>query len=299
MSKTGKTVLQIICAIIAGLVSVLLAHTYSFAQEHQPDEYTCSHLDYEEYRRRLKSEPLEGSPQEFLALAEDYLERCNARPEAARVALQAGRNALDTGDATRALEHYDFARRHYAAFQLQDRMDYITSLILNGQADLAWSLRDEEIDLWLETLEADGLADIETIRLRDGVVHKVTYDAVNPDRREETAWLIAPFGSGFPATISLSSDRALVALLKIRAGKEANGLKQLKLRRCHGQDTLISKIDGISDAAAHSVALTAAKAYLLAPDRVQATDPGSPIASCYHLDRLFIAPDPETAETLY
>ena len=299
MSISKKDVLAIICAIIAGLVSTLLAHSHSFAQTPDDAALVCSHTAYSDYRHRLKTEPIEATPAAHLAIAEAFLDTCGTRPEAGRVALQAARNALDVGNAQKALTYYDMARKRFAAFQQQDRLDYITTLALDDQERLAWSLRDEEIDVWLDELYETGLADVETVRLRDGFVHKVTYNAVDPSRNETVAWLAVPHGAGFPATISLSSETAMIALLKLRVGDAANRLQQLKLRRCHGQDFLLSEADGINEDDAETKAMAAAKAYLRRPDGVRKTAPGEPIATCYNLDRLFISPDPATAKPLY
>lgn len=299
MSEKQKSLLRALCALMAGLVSVLLADRHSLAQTRTEKAPACASIDYIDYQALRRTAPIEGTPAEYLALAEAFLERCAARPEAGRVALQAARHALDTGQARKALDYFNMARIGFASFQRQDRLDYMTALILNGEAPLAWAMRDAEIALWLEKLAFDGLASVETIRLRDGLVYKIVFDAVDPARRESVAWLAAPFGAGFPATISLSADKALIALLKLRAGEAATGLQQLKLRRCHGQDTLASQIDAMTETDAHDRAMAAAKAYLAQPDHVQATAPGQPIATCYHAERLFIAPDPETATSLY
>lgn len=299
MSEQKKTYLRYFCAAMAGLVSTLLGYTQAFAQNAPDAPPPCSSADYTNYLSDLETVPIEGTPIEYLGLSEDYLQRCAKRPEAGRVALRAARHALDSGNGEKALSYFDMARARYASFRQQNRLDYITALIVNGQADLAWSLRDEEIQLWLDKLEHDGLADIETLRLRDGLVYKVTYDAVDPTRRETVAWFAAPFEAGFPAMISLSSEDAMVGLAKIRYGEAGAGLKQIKLRRCHGVKTISSQIQGITEEAAHNIAMKAAKAYLAAPDGVAASQQGRPIATCFNVDRLFIAPDPETAQTLY
>lgn len=303
MSQNQKVLLRWVCLVLAGFVSTLLAHTHSFAQSgdtaSRPDTAACSSLDYIDYQTSLKTEPVEGAPEEYLRLAEAFLNRCSARPEAGRVALQAARNSLDTGDADKALIYFSLARARFAVFGQQARMDYMTTLILNGQQALAWNLRDLEVEVWLDQLAEDGLASVETIRARDGMIYKVTYDAVHPVRQERLAWLAVPFGAGFPAILSLSSDQELTALMTLRAGEAASGLQQLTLRRCHGRDTLASKLDGIREEDAHANALKHAKAYLARPDSVRPRAPGRPIATCYHVDRLFLAPDPKTALSLY
>ena len=299
MSEKQKTYLRYLCAAMAGIVSTLLGYTQAYAQDGSNPPPHCSNTDYTNYLSDLATVPIEGTPIEYLTLAEDYLQRCATRPEAGRVALRAARNALDAGDAEKALSYFDIARERYASFRQQDRLDYITTLLVNGQQGLAWSLRDEEIQLWLDQLDYDGLADIETLRLRDGLVYKVTYDAVEPTYRETVAWFAAPFDAGFPAMISLSSEDAMIGLAKIRYGEAAAGLKQIKLRRCHGTKTISSQIDGITEEDAHDIAMTAAKAYLAAPDGVTPSPQGQSIATCFNINRLFLAPDPETAQTLY
>jgi hypothetical protein len=298
MSENRKTVLHLICAIVAGLVATLLAHTHSFAQENITDTEPCSQQDYITYLDGLKSHTTEGTPLEHLQLAEAFMAKCRDRPETGRVALRAARNALDAGRSEVALSYFDQARLSFASFTQQNRIDYITTLILNGQENLAWRLRDSEVHGWLEKLDHDGIASVEIIRLRDGLIYKATFDAVDPKRRESLAWLALPDGAGFPATISLSSEDAMIALAKIRYGKAGNSLKQIKLRKCHGQVTLLSDLNDLSETKANTIAMAAAKAYLAAPDRVAKTEPGQPIASCFDLDRLFIAPDPNTAEPL-
>ena len=299
MSEKWKNTLRVLCATTAGFIAALLAHTHSFAQTMTGAGQPCSSQDYISYLASLDDEGIEGTPLEHLALGQAFLAKCGTRPEAGRVALRTARNALDAGFPEQALSYFDQARRGFASFRQQDRMDYITALALNGQEDLAWSLRDEEVESWLGRLDHDGLATVETIRLRDGLVYKVTFDAVDPKRREPVAWLALPFGAGFPATISLSSEEAMIALAKIRYGEAGSNLKQVKLHQCHGQVTLINDLDGLSETDAHTIAMEAATAYLAAPDRVAQTNPGQPIASCFALERLFIAPDPATAETLF
>lgn len=299
MSEKQQRILSLICAAMAGIIATLLAHTHSFAQTVEHTPAPCSNQDYIAYLASLESQTIEGTPAEHLALAEAFLSKCHARPEAGRVTLRAARNALDSGLPEKALSYFDQARASFASFRQQDRMDYMTALILNGQEDLAWQLRDEEVNVWLDKLDHDGLAHVETLRLRDGLVYKVSFDAIDPKRRESIAWLALPFGQGFPATISLSSEDAMIALARIRYGEAASRLKQVKLRRCHGQVTLKNDLNDLSEADAHLIAMEAAKVYLSAPDGVLETEPGQPVATCFGLNRLFTAPDPETAKPLY
>lgn len=88
-------------------------------------------------------------------------------------------------------------------------------------------------------------------------------DAVDPKRQEPVAWLALPFGAGFPATISLSSEEAMIALAKIRYGEAGSNLKQVKLHQCHGQVTLINDLDGLSETDAHTIAMEAVTAETL------------------------------------
>ena len=299
MRTSKNTLLKITRAGIFALLSASIMSGSSYAEVENPHQQPCSSADYFKYQHRVKTEPVEGSPDELLILAEQYLSVCQARPEAGRVALKAARNALDTGNAQKAQLYFDLARSRWAVFQRQHRLDYMTTLILNGDAPLAWELRDEEIDLWLSKLSDDQLGEIETIRMRDGLVYKVTYDVFDPAFRETVAWIAVPFGDGFPATISLSSEKSLIGLLKLSLGNEAEGLKQLRLRRCHGSDLLWSDTQGISEQDADEMAIEVAKAYLANPDRVEPSKPHQPIATCFDVDRLLIAPDLETATTRY
>ncbi len=294
---------QLACALIAGIISIILAHTHSFAAPTQLEDETkpkCDTAGYQSFIETRDSIQYSDDLLGQLALSKSFLLACPSRPEKGQLALHTARLALDTGQPAVALQWFETAKRTETVFHRQARMDYITTLILEGQPDKAWLLRDAEITRWLDALDETGFADVEIIRLRDGLIYKVTFNAVDPALRETLVWLAHPFGDGFPASISLSSDRTIIELTKLRDPVRAAGLQQLRLNRCHGRDTLMSEVTGIDESIANDTAMAAAERYLAQPDGVRLDyDKGKPIATCFLLDRLFVLPDPAKAVPVY
>lgn len=289
-----RKLMRVICAIMAGAVALLLGHD-AYAET----EAACSPADYRAYQDALISPSIEGAPHELLEISEGFLHDCPARPEAPRVALAAARQALDSGDAGRALEHFQTALEGGVYFPHQSRMDYITANLANDNDALAWQLRDAEITHWFEELTETGMARIEQIRLRDGLVYRMEFDAVDPGRRVHLAWMAVPFGPGFPVTITSQSEAQLIALLSLRAGPAAESLEQLVLNRCRGRETLYSTLNGLDESDAERRAMEVIKIYLANPDRLEARPAGLPMATCFATDRVFIVPDPVTAVPAY
>lgn len=297
-----KTILRYLCPALAGIVAFVLGEygAYavpmpSFAELTQ----TCTPAHYTEYTNALHNPDMEGSPQDLLAISEAFLIGCPDRPEAPRVSLDAARHALDSGLGQRALLHFENARKAGAYFPHQSRMDYISALVINAQPQPAWRIRDREVAQWLETARDQGLATIHATRLRDGLVYKLTFDAVDPSRRVRIAWMAVPFGAGFPATLSLEADAQIMALMHLSRGAAATDMEQLVLNRCHGRKTLTTSLTGLDDIATETQAMAIAKAYLERPDEVGSSAAGKPIATCFNTERVFIAPDPQTAVPVY
>lgn len=290
-----KKAMRILCPILAGLVALLLSHSHSFAET----QASCSPADYRAYQHTKDNVQVEMTPQHALGLSEAYLVKCPARAEAGRVALSAAQEALDAGLADKALTYFQMATARSAAFDQEARLGYIIALLANGETETAWLLRDAEVAQWIAQTEEDGLARLDSVEVPGGVIHKASFEEVDPFRRERILWLAVPYGAGLPASVSLSSEIQYVEMARLHKGPAANGLQQLILNRCGERENLETRYDNLPEDDAHQRAITRLTDYLAAPDITAASNADGSIRTCHAPEHLFVAPDPMTAIRLY
>lgn len=298
-----KKLFRVAGPIIAGLVALLVGHShYSFADmesRKMSKSSQCTSLDYRDYIQEQSNSTVEMTPAVALALSERFMEKCPDRPETARVALEAASQALDAGNAQAASNHFQTALAHGASFDQQARMDYMIMLLANGQDDLAWKMRDREIGNWLEKLDEDGLTHVSVRPFTNGTIYTLSFDEVDPVRRERLVWVAVPKGEGLPASIALSSEVQLVELAKLRVGPAANNLQQVVLNRCAGRDTLSTTFSGYEESDIVKLANGMLTDYLASPDTLSPSDEGRPIITCLEMERILVAPDPASSIPVY
>lgn len=289
--------------VVAGLVTLLVGHShYSFADklDREPRQAPlCTNLDYAGYVHAQNNSTEEMTPAFALSLSESFLAKCPDRPEAGRVALSAASEALDAGDAEAASRHFQTALTRGAAFDQQARMDFMIMLLANGREVPAWKIRDAEIATWLEKLEDDGLTHIAERSVVGGSIYTLSFDEVDPVRRERLVWVAVPKGEGLPASVSLSSEVQLVELARLRVGPAAVNLEQIVLNRCAGRDTLSTSFSGYDEADIAKLAVDMLTDYLATPDTLEQSEEGQPIMTCLEVERLLVAPDPANSIPVY
>lgn len=276
----------------------------SFALADTADQLTssakeCTSRDYRAMEARLEDNTVESTPAFNLSVMETFVSMCPYRIERPSVARRAARAALDVGDPNRALALYQIAIYEGAAFDRQARLDYIATLIETGSSGVAWSLLDQEVARWLGEIDSQGFAQIKTSRLRDGLLHHVSFSAIDPDFKQSDVWLAMPFSGGWPAAIVLGADQKRVGLRKLVKGNEASGYEHLDFVRCRGRTTLTQNDSGLSRADVGAIAEETAKSYLRNPDLYYAYNDGEPVGTCFDPHRLFVSPDPYKALPRY
>lgn len=285
MSKRTRFIL----ALIAGLLALVLAHQISFATAKANADKapqicdTASRTAYEDLRTNHN---VELSPDYLLAVAEDFLARCDTPLHVQAVAKHAARAALDAGQTDRSLGHFKRALSNGASLTEAEQLDHILALWLNDQAEQAWTKRDNLIEDWLD--KASAIANITSINVRDGIIHKLTFDAPVGKVHTRTHWLAQPHGEGWPAAISHDADPALIALLSIRMGPNAEAMQNLTLIQCRGREVAARKFGEFEEAVADETAIETLKTYLRDPQSPHIEQAGQPAAACYASDRLFL-----------
>ena len=282
---------RIILALITGIITVALAHQISFAtpaldadKDAGPD--LCDGTSRAAYESARTEPTIERTPAYLLATAEDFLTRCTTPLHVQAVSKHAARAALDAGETGRALAHFERAIDTGASLTEAEQLDHILALWLNDRSEQAWTLRDDLIADWLA--KAASRADITSTQVRDGVIHKVTFDPPFGRVEPRTHWLAQPHGEGWPAAISLEADPALVSLMAFRMGPKAQEMQDVTLVQCRGRKTAARSFGPIDTALAEQTAFETLKAYLRAPQSPRIEANGQPADSCFASDKMFL-----------
>ncbi len=284
-----KKRMRLVFVLLTGIVTLLLAHQISFAvskAEATPAPAICDGKSRKAYEDQRTSPDVELSPDYLLGIAEDFLSACQTRLHIQAVAKHAARAALDAGQTERSLPHFEIALKHGAVLSDAERLDYILSLWLNGRTEHAWTLRDELIEDWL--VKASVIADISNIRLRDGIIYKISFPAPFGPAQTRTLWLAQPHGEGWPAAISHDADPALIALMSLRVGPRAQTMENLTLVQCRGRKIAARRFGEFEQTVTEETAMETLKAYLSQPQSPHFEDAGRPAAACYSTERLFL-----------
>lgn len=285
MSKRTRFIL----ALISGLIALALAHQISFATAKanaDAAQQVCDGTSRSAYEDLRTNRNVERSPAYLLEIAEDFLAHCDTPLHVQAVSKHAARAALDAGHTDHSLTHFERALNNGASLSEAEQLDHILALWLNDQREQAWIVRDDLIEDWLT--KASFVADITSINVRDGIIHKVSFDAPAGKVHTRTHWLAQPHGEGWPAAISHDADPALIALLSFRMGPSAEAMQNLTLIQCRGRKVAARKFGEFEDAVADETAIETLKAYLRHPQSPQATQTGQPAAACYASGRLFV-----------
>lgn len=298
-----KKVMKFTGPIVAGLVTLLVGHSYYAFADIESNQATpapaCSSLDYINLQQDKATSTVEMTPSYALSLSEAFITRCPDRPEVARVSLTAAQEALDAGNAEAAYTHFHKALARGASFDQQARMDFMTMLLANGRDQLAWDLRDEEVALWLAKLDEDGLTRISSREFTNGTIYALSFDEIDPVRRERLTWVAVPNGPGFPASISLSSEVQLIALARLRVGAASRNMQQIVYTTCADRDTLSTTFTGFKEENVEKLANGMLMDYLAAPESLMERDEGDSITTCLTPERMLVAPDPATSIPTY
>lgn len=261
----------------------------------EQDRIDCSLQDYRAFEAQLIDPNVEVTPDFMLSVMQGFLATCPHRIEVPSIVRRAARVALDTGDPALALVLYEQALEMAAPFERTDKLDLMAALIEMGEAERAWTLRDEIIVSWLNELEQNGLAEIASARLRDGIIHHARFGAVDANHAQSEVWLVVPYSGGWPAAIARGADKKRVALRQMVHGVEARAYEHLDLIQCRSRVTLAQNDAGLAAIDVDEVVMNAAKTYLRQPDKRFQRAEMVPVGTCIAAHRMFVSPNPRTA----
>ncbi len=256
----------------------------------------CSLRDVQAYQDKLHSRTVEVTPRYTLRVAEEFIAACPLRFEVRDAYLTAARAALDAGKGTKSARYYQSALDTGAELSLAQRLDYAGALMSIGKMRRAAIMRDTAILHWAMQLSLDGTAHLKRIDTEGGAIYAAQFEKIDPKLKISALWIAAPADGGWPATAVIKPDAERGAWRALSQGSSIpQNLKVAELYRCRERYLIDDSLKGLSVQAIETRAIEALKAYLSAPDRLEKTPPGQPIAACVYPDRMLHRPRPETA----
>lgn len=245
------------------LVSMICA--YSGSQRYAAAEPggSCTLSDVAAWQVALEDPQEEATPLYRQTVTEAFLTRCPDRPEAPGAHQIAGIAAAWVGDTEAAAAHFDQAG--YVTDSETLLMHAAVRFAL-GEEDRARALRDAAVEHWIARLQRQELADITFEQTRAGELIGVRFRQTDPETQVSHLWIAQPKAAVWPAALSVTSERQLNALFRLRAGEEAKALRHVRLYRCRARKILARTSEPIGEADMNVAARASLVAYMANPD---------------------------------
>ena len=288
----------------AGIVTAVLTtwlgllNLNAHAESAPVEGSTCTRSDVAVYEKLMEYPEEEATPAYVLAVSEAFLQTCADHPDARNIHLRAAIASLDSGHARRAIHHLEASQTYGYELTSAQRFGMVAALLATGQEDKAWATRDQAVEAWIAGLEDDGLAAIEVSELTGGTLYEIRFDAAENEKRIRAIWLAVPEGRGWPAAVSLGSDRFRAAMHAVRAGPDAERLEHLDFVRCRSRYVLTKSEGAIPIDESADAAKPLLEAYLAQPDRLEWTEENAPVAACIWPGEMLPRPDPWKATAI-
>lgn len=262
------------CAVLASSVTTFMGLS---VKSHADTMDGCSLRDVAAWQMMLTEPKEEGTPEYILRVTEDFIANCPNRPELNEAHAIAGRAAIDTGDAARAVAHYNLAG---PLKTIPEQFAHIAALAAIGDGQTAWALRDASIESWLTELSYDPTTTVSSTNVRGGILHRVQFTYPDRETGVRLAWVAVPDGAGWPATITIGTSRQRSAFHRLRAGENAKPPRHVMLYRCTSRKILARIDDRVSANEIDRDAEVSLISYLSDPDTATRPVGGEPVATC-------------------
>ncbi|MEO1641894.1 MAG: hypothetical protein AAFR74_01055 [Pseudomonadota bacterium] len=258
----------------------LYGDPFAFGQETE-----CSLRDVSAWQMQLEEPTEEATPDYVYRVTVEFLAQCPKRPEVRQAQAIAAMAAVDADDADRAITHFEQA---LPLQSLQAQFYYAAALVAANNASAAWDMRDQMVSDWVARMDRNRAVTLDQTKVRGGIVYRVSYNALDNETGFRVAYVAVPKGAGWPATITLGSERQLNAFHRLRAGENTKPLRHVDLYRCSGRRLLARSDARLSIAETNRTAERSLTAYLANPDTTAGQ--GGQIIPCLWPERLLPAP---------
>lgn len=256
-----KRLLRYLGALLVSMVS-----TYSGSQRYAwaDTRASCSLSDVAAWQVALDDPVEEATPAFRQAVTEDFLTRCPERPEVEDAHRIAGVSAAWAGDLEAAADH--LSKAGFVTDSETLLMHAAVMFALGETAD-ATALRDDAVEQWIARLMRLDMAEITADKVAGGEVIRVRFKRSDPATNISHIWVAVPASGAWPAALSVTSERQLNALFRLRAGEETAALRHVRLYQCRSRKVLARTTEPLGEAALEQAAKASLIAYLASPDR--------------------------------
>lgn len=270
------------CAAIATTVTTFVGLKSISTAEAQ----SCSLKDATQWQLAVTNPEVELTPTFIKVVTESFLRACPDRPEFTSASRIAAIAATDLGDAKTAVQHF---RNAGPMRDVQSNFYAIAAHLAAGEEASAWQTRDRMVARWLDRLERHPLVSVSHEQLESGAIYQIHIADADPEILPRSVWVAVPAGPGWPATLSFTHDRMLLAMRQVRAGETDLDARYIDLNRCYGRRSL-GRLDAqLTSVDFDGAARAGLAAYLADPDQhVEQSDRS--IHPCYLSNRLLPAP---------
>lgn len=259
----------------------LYGDPFAFGQE----VTECGLRDVAAWQLKLEEPEQEATPAYIYSITAEFITRCPGRPEIKQAHAIAAMAAVDGNDAGRALIHFDQA---LPLSSLQAQFYYTAALLAGGEPEAGWDLRDQMVADWVARMDRNRSVTLDQSAVPGGTVYRVIYNALDEETGFQIAFVAVPSEPGWPATVTLGSDRQLSAFHRLRAEENTTPLRHIDLYRCTGRRLLARSNASLSLTETTQTAERSLSAYLSRPDTSYGD--GETIIPCLWPERLLPGP---------
>lgn len=277
-----KRVRRYACAALASAVTTFVGLQALSIAEAQ----SCTLQDATRWQTAVSDTEMELTPAYVRFVTETFLRACPERPEFQGASRVAGIAAADLGDPAAAVRHFRNAGR------MRDTQSNFYAIAVNlavGNDRAAWDIRDQMVEIWQDRLDRNPLVSIASVQVEGGIIYQVQFTERGSESGPKSAWVGVPSGPGWPATLSFSNDRMLMAMRAMRTGTDNPTVRRIELNRCYGRRSLGQLDPRLTSVEFDGAAIAGLSAYLANPDlEIELSD--TAISPCYLSDRLLPTP---------
>lgn len=252
----------------------------------------CGLSDVTRFQNAVLQPAEEATPAYLQRTAETFIADCPDRFETRDAYLIAARSAMDAGNASQAVAHFDDAVDRGAHLSPVQRLDQSVALLAAGKEREALEARNLAVSEWLETLNSLGMTQFDVRKSSGGVILAVSFPQQSAESNVHAVWLAVPDGPGLPAAAVLRPDPMRASLRALRTGRAPAALTILEQRTCLEARILRETLQPAAIESFDRDASEAMRAYLRNPEGLRATEAGQPLASCLMPELMLHTPDP-------
>lgn len=237
---------RLVAAVISSAVVFFVGQTfYAHADKGALDsspgnaKQACGLSTATRFLQGLEDNTVEQTPTYRLALAENFLDLCPYRLEAARAHEVAASAALYTGDYSKAAHHYDMTFETQRSVMPVERLKAALAHKLAGNEAAARFARNQAVYDWLKNVHDNTDANLSVTHTRNGTVYQVLFAESGETDDVAAIWMGVSRSGDMPYTVVLHNDTQRAAWAALRDRATVQDYFVLESFGCRQRDVLL------------------------------------------------------------